>query len=265
MQRLRAGGLDLGFGLGGAGIETSTEPKVETTRMDFSKPKDLASTIVQVQKELVPLLMTEVHRKILAEESGAGVEWLPDKARVSLSGSAEQIQRGQRLLARVTTHCRWGQSSDKVRRLLKPRGVESVLVRLSPMSTLPGMKKTLTPAHPVISIGKGPDNNVILPDPYRVVSRQHCVLELDGDRGAVYILDCSTNGTFLNALRLPPKQNGKVLLSHGDEILLEDPAHGKHEFGYIVNLHEIAVTSEMKFEAPRRLLSPEEMSSVVRD
>ena len=43
------------------------------------------------------------------------------------------------------------------------------------------------------------------------------------------IIDCSTNGTYLNGLRLPPKTTGKVLLSHGDELLLQDPNNGDQE------------------------------------
>ena len=32
----------------------------------------------------------------------------------------------------------------------------------------------------------------------------------------------SRNGTFLNGKRLPPKASAKVMLSHGDELLLQD-------------------------------------------
>jgi len=70
------------------------------------------------------------------------------------------------------------------------------------------------------------------------------------------VLDLSTNGTFLNGIRLPGKQVGKVLLSHGDELLLKDPAGGEQEFGYIVNLQEVFARDETKFAAPRRLLTP---------
>lgn len=135
---------------------------------------------------------------------------------------------------------------------------------LSPKANLPTVRKTLSQLDHLISIGKGPDNHVIIPDPHRVVSRVHTVLELDHERGAVYVLDCSTNGTFLNGLPLPAKDVGKVLLSHGDEILFKDQSDGKHEFGYIVNLDVKAVKGDIVLEAPRRLLSPQEMSSASR-
>merc|ERR1711939_1207568 len=109
-----------------------TEPKVATTPMDFTKlTRDQPSSEVEVQKELVPSLMTPEHRQILSEESGATIEWGLDEAKGQLSGSAEQVKSAKRLLARVMMHCRWGRSVDKVRRLLKPRKVESVLCRLS--------------------------------------------------------------------------------------------------------------------------------------
>merc|ERR1711866_27468 len=134
-------------------------------------------------------------------------------------------------------HTRWGISDTKITRLLKPRQAESILCRLSPMNTLKPVQKTLTAAHAMISIGKDKNNHVTIND--NLISRQHCVLELDPDRGAVYILDCSTNGTFLNGIRLPSKTVGKVLILHGDELLFKDPATGEQEFGYIVNIQEM--------------------------
>merc|ERR1712113_835593 len=147
-----------------------------------------------------------------------------------------------------------------IRRCIKPRKAESVRVRLSAMGTLPAVQKTVSTANKTITFGKGPENNVVLPNPYKVLSRQHCVLEYDDDRGAVYLFDCSTNGTFLNGRRLPPKQNGKILLSHGDELMFKDPAAGKDDYGYIVNLDELGVQADVKLVAPRRLLTAEEVT-----
>jgi len=234
---------------------------LETTHMDFSRlaRTDLPSRDVPVPKELVEHLMTPDHRQLLAEESGADVEWAPEEAQVKLRGSAEQTKRAMRLLQRVIMHCHWGRSEMKVRRLLKPRIVESTICRLSPMNTLRPAQKTLNTMSPVMSIGKDKHCDVVIPDP--IISRQHCALELDSERGAVYAIDCSTNGTFLNGIRLPSKQVGKVLLTHGDELLFKDPASGEQEFGYIVNLQELQVREEARLEAPRRLLTPEEHST----
>ena len=58
-------------------------------------------------------------------------------------------------------------------------------------------------------------------------------IELDIERRGVYVIDASTNGTFLNGRKLPPKQSAKVLLIHGDELNLHGPTS---EFGFMVNL-----------------------------
>lgn len=238
-------------------INVASEPKVDPVLMDFSKVnKDMPTSHVDVQKTLVPKLMTLEHKKLLADESGANVYWQPEDAKVLLSGSVEQIQRAEKLLARVTVHCRWGCTMPKIRQLLKPIQVESVLVRLSPMDKLKPAKKMLTANHPLLSIGKETGNDMVIVD--SVMSRRHCMLQLQEDRG-VYIIDCSTNGTFLNGVRLPGKEHGKVLLSHGDELLFKDPAGEQKEFGYIINLEVIHAKREALLEAPRRLLTADEI------
>eukprot|EP00927_Polykrikos_kofoidii_P055653 TRINITY_DN49867_c0_g1_i1.p1 TRINITY_DN49867_c0_g1~~TRINITY_DN49867_c0_g1_i1.p1 ORF type:complete len:353 (-),score=77.15 TRINITY_DN49867_c0_g1_i1:299-1357(-) len=254
-----------GFGMKGVEPTITLEPKVETTAMDFTKlgSHNMSTSSVTVQKRLVESLMTLENRRVLCEESGTIVEWVPDEAKVMLSGSAEQVKRAQRLLARVMMHCRWGYGEEKVRRLLKPKKIESVLCRLSPMNTLRPAERVLSSTSPLFTIGKDKTNDVTILDP--LISRQHTVMELDEERGAVYVLDCSTNGTFLNGFRLPSKKVGKVILSHGDELLFKDPAGGEQEFGYIVNLTELYVKEETKLEAPRRLLKPDEMGGAGRD
>jgi hypothetical protein len=241
-------------------MNMTTEPRVETTQMDFSKltAQNLSSATIPISKKLVEYLMTPECRRLLLEESGANVDFVPDEATIQLSGSAEQVKRAQRLLARVLMHCRWGISTDKVRRLLKPHRAESVLCRLSPMNTLRAAKKTLSPGQKLMTLGKDPKNDSVLR--HAVVSRQHVILELDPDRGAVYVIDSSTNGTWLNGTKLPSKQGGKVLLSHGDELLLKDPSTGEQDFGYIVNLTELTVKEEQKLEAPRRILTSDEIN-----
>lgn len=218
---------------------------------------------VPVPKNLVVHLMTPAHRELLIEESGAEVEWAREERKVELRGSAEQVRRATRLLQRVLMHCHWGRSQDKVSRLLRPKMVESTICRLSPMNSLRPAEKTLNCSNSTFSIGKDKGNDLVIQEP--IISRQHCVLELDNERGAVYAIDCSTNGTFLNGVRLPSKTVGKVLLSHGDELLLKDPASGEQEFGYIVNLNELHVKEHVKLEAPRRLFTSEELANASRD
>jgi type VI secretion system FHA domain protein len=66
------------------------------------------------------------------------------------------------------------------------------------------------------SIGRGPENSWVLPDPGRVLSKQHCVLEFRG--GFWQLRDTSTNGTFLNNAPEPVGRDQVRPLSDGDRI-----------------------------------------------
>jgi len=222
---------------------------------------------IDVQPALVATLMTAHNRNLLHDETKADIEWVPADNKVRVNGAPEQIEKAKKIIGRVMTHSCWGVSADKVRRLITPRKLESALVRLSPMTNLPTFQKLLNPASPTITLGKGPTNEVVLPNPHGVVSRNHCIIELDPDRGAIYAHDCSTNGSFLNSVRLPAQQGGKVLLSHGDELLFTDPASGIREFGYIVNINEMSVKEEVKFETllPRRMQTDMDRKLVMPD
>jgi type VI secretion system FHA domain protein len=52
------------------------------------------------------------------------------------------------------------------------------------------------------SIGRAPDNDWVLPDPGRVLSKRHCRIIANGE--AWLIIDTSSNGTFLNGTTLEP-------------------------------------------------------------
>ena len=68
-----------------------------------------------------------------------------------------------------------------------------------------------------LTVGRGEENDLALPDPDRLISKRHCVLE---ERGGDYvIIDISTNGTFLN---YSPERIGELPapLNDGDVITL---------------------------------------------
>ena len=69
------------------------------------------------------------------------------------------------------------------------------------------------------------------------ISRRHCVIEYDYQKGGVYITDLnSTNGSYLNGKRLPrssqkakpgkQRDYQKVVLCHGDELLFNSGTTG---------------------------------------
>eukprot|EP00927_Polykrikos_kofoidii_P050267 TRINITY_DN44182_c0_g1_i1.p1 TRINITY_DN44182_c0_g1~~TRINITY_DN44182_c0_g1_i1.p1 ORF type:complete len:307 (+),score=50.80 TRINITY_DN44182_c0_g1_i1:155-1075(+) len=238
-----SGGSDaLWFHRSGPSVAPERPPSavevVKNTRLDLSKlsQEDHTKT-VSMPESIARHVMTAENRRVLVEVSGSSAEWHRGDRKVVLRGTSEQVSVGAKLLVRVATHCQWGCNEEKVRRLINPRQMENVRVRLAPMGIgLQFVEKALSSRSKTLSIGKHKSNDVSIID--TVVSRNHCVLELDTKRGAVYVVDHSTNGTFLNGKRLPQKKHGKVVLSHGDELLLKG-ANRDPEFGYMVNLVDV--------------------------
>lgn len=65
-------------------------------------------------------------------------------------------------------------------------------------------------------IGRGPDNDWVLTDPERVLSKRHCVIAWRG--GAWQLADTSTNGTFVNRDATPLGAGAVHTLADGDRI-----------------------------------------------
>jgi len=78
---------------------------------------------------------------------------------------------------------------------------------------------------PSLTIGRGAENDMVLPDPDRQISKTHCVIE--NHNGNLVVVDLSTNGTFLNygkiALgRTPtPLNDGDVLILGAYELVVQ--------------------------------------------
>lgn len=71
-----------------------------------------------------------------------------------------------------------------------------------------------------LTIGRGPDNDWVLPDPNRFLSKKHCEIAFTGEG---YVLtDTSTNGVFLNGAAAPLGNGARHLLRDGDVIQLGD-------------------------------------------
>ncbi len=67
-----------------------------------------------------------------------------------------------------------------------------------------------------LTIGRGRENDWVLPDPERVISKQHCAIAV-GDDGYV-LTDTSSNGVFINAAAEPVGRGNSVALQDGDRI-----------------------------------------------
>ncbi|MBR0659762.1 FHA domain-containing protein, partial [Neoroseomonas oryzicola] len=67
-------------------------------------------------------------------------------------------------------------------------------------------------------LGRGADASWVLPDPDRLLSKHHCVLEFRG--GGWQVRDLSTNGTFVNHATTPVGRDQVKMLEDGDRLRL---------------------------------------------
>ena len=100
----------------------------------------------------------------------------------------------------------------------------SVTLRFQSSGAVPGDGRPVLMRGPSLTIGRGEENDLVLPDPDRQISKTHCVIE--NHNGNVVAVDLSTNGTFLNygkiALgRTPtPLNDGDVLIMGAYELVV---------------------------------------------
>ena len=93
-----------------------------------------------------------------------------------------------------------------------------------------------------VNIGRGDENDVVLPDPDRAVSKNHCSIEVR--TAECIIIDMSTNGTFLNYGKIPIGKNptkindGDILSIGPYELSIDIGEFSEQEFdnAYMQNL-----------------------------
>ncbi|MFO1029346.1 MAG: type VI secretion system-associated FHA domain protein TagH [Acetobacteraceae bacterium] len=68
------------------------------------------------------------------------------------------------------------------------------------------------------SIGRGPENNWVLPDPDKEISRRHCIIAFRN--GGWCVAGTSANGTFLNRDEEPLESRAPRPLNNGDRLRL---------------------------------------------
>lgn len=64
-------------------------------------------------------------------------------------------------------------------------------------------------------IGRNPDNDIVIQDDTRLVSRYHAVLKVY-DNGSITICDISTNGTYINREKI--KSNTEISVTKNDSV-----------------------------------------------
>ncbi|MFV0513676.1 MAG: type VI secretion system-associated FHA domain protein [Jhaorihella sp.] len=100
-----------------------------------------------------------------------------------------------------------------------------VTLKFQSSGRVPGNARPAVMQGGSLTVGRGPADDLVLPDPDRVLSKSHCVIE--DHNGNVVVVDLSTNGTFLNYSRIPlgrtptPLNNGDVLSVGSYELAVE--------------------------------------------
>jgi type VI secretion system protein ImpI/type VI secretion system protein len=100
-----------------------------------------------------------------------------------------------------------------------------VTIRFQSSGAVPGNAGPVQMQGGSLTLGRGPANDLVLPDPDRLLSKNHCVIE--DHNGNIVIVDLSTNGTFLNYSKIPigkvptPLNNGDVLALGAYELVVD--------------------------------------------
>lgn len=100
-----------------------------------------------------------------------------------------------------------------------------VTLHFQSTGTVPGNARPVPMIGGSITVGRGPENDLVLPDPTKVLSKRHCAIEEHGSQ--VVVIDLSTNGTFLNYGKTPigrtpkPLNDGDILTLGPYELMVE--------------------------------------------
>lgn len=101
----------------------------------------------------------------------------------------------------------------------------TVTLKFQSSGMVPGDGRPMQMKGGSLTVGRGPGNDLVLPDPDRMLSKSHFVIE--DHNGKIVIVDFSTNGTFLNYSKAPlgrtptTLNNGDVLSAGGYELVVE--------------------------------------------
>lgn len=101
----------------------------------------------------------------------------------------------------------------------------AVRLHFQSTGTVPGNARPVTMTGRSLTVGRGADNDLVLPDPGKVISKHHVVIE--DQNGNIVAIDLSTNGTFLNYGMVPlgrvptPINDGDILTLGPYELMVE--------------------------------------------
>ena len=108
-------------------------------------------------------------------------------------------------------------------------------------SSVPDKDKRRTLSAGSLSIGRGPGNDWVLPDPERSLSKTHCAVTAEG--GRFILTDLSTNGLYVNGATQATERDSRIVLTDGDDFRLGD-------YGITVALAEDHAAASGGYEPP---------------
>lgn len=94
------------------------------------------------------------------------------------------------------------------------------LTIISPPNVPPGFDQSFVLDGGAASIGRSPENDFVLADPSRQLSKRHCTVTVAG--GAVTLTDTSSNGVFINGSPQRVPRDQSVAITAGDVLKIGD-------------------------------------------
>jgi len=207
-------------------------------------------TIIKMQSRLHESLLHPDNLPRLLALTGLESVRLNSEGLVVLKAQSKKaLNKALGQLRRLAYHCQWGCNHAKVSGLLAakpPKSIHTMVVRLAATtSKLASHEARLTTTTRKLRIGTQGGIGQFVIEGIPGVSRKHCTVTFEPDKGAVYVQDLSTNGTYLNSKRLPrpPYKNptdARVRVFHGDELFFRLRTEESEELGFIVNLYPLS-------------------------
>ncbi|CAE7498789.1 Prdx6 [Symbiodinium natans] len=209
-----------------------------------------AETTLKMPTRLTECLMDPAnHAKLLIKTGLLSATLNEEKHLVLRAPSPGRLKKTLGHLRRIAWACQWGCSSAKVFALLAERPAKplnSIVLRLAATSSrLSSHDAKLSAKMRKLRMGTQAGPGMLVLEGITGLSRKHCTITFEPDKGACYVQDVSTNGTYLNGKRLPrpPYKNpsdARVRLFHGDELLFKLRSEDAEELGYVINLVELS-------------------------
>jgi len=209
-----------------------------------------SETTLKMPTRLTECLMDPTnHAQLLARTGLLSATLNQEKHLVLRAPSEGRLKKTLGQLRRIAWACQWGCSTIKVAALLaeKPaKPLNSIVLRLAATSSrLSSHDAKLSAKLRKLRMGTEAGPGMLVLEAITGLSRKHCTITFEPDKGACYVQDVSTNGTYLNGKRLPRppykhSSDARVRLFHGDELLFKLRSEDAEELGYVINLVELS-------------------------